>query len=102
MATATDPSSTVHDGTAPAGALTAVFTPPLKCVEDSDLYYKTASCMPSPERWDLYWGAASFYSPGICPSGMVSAAVPPPFFGPPVEPGETAIVCCPRLVEMSL
>lgn len=85
-----------HDGTAPAGALTTVFTPPASCSETAYKWYRTSTCMPSPERWRLYWSAASFYSPGICPSGMVSAATPPAFFGPPVELDETAIVCCPR------
>ncbi|KAF4462267.1 transmembrane alpha-helix domain-containing [Fusarium albosuccineum] len=86
MATTSRSNTPAHDGTAPAGALTTVFTPPAGCVEDQDLYYHVRTCMPLPERWSLYWGAASYYSPGICPSGMVSVAKPPPFFGPPIEP----------------
>lgn len=98
MATTTAPIP--HDGTAPAGALTTVFTPPADCANDiEDLWYKTRTCLPLSDRWRLYWEAASFYSPGICPSGMHSVASPPPFFGPPIEPGETAIVCCPTSVE---
>ncbi|KAJ3544213.1 hypothetical protein NM208_g3176 [Fusarium decemcellulare] len=95
MATTSRSNTPAHDGTAPAGALTTVFTPPAGCVEDQDLYYKVRTCLPLPERWSLYWGAASYYSPGICPSGMVSVAKPPPFFGPPIEPSETAMICCP-------
>ncbi|KAK5993676.1 hypothetical protein PT974_07111 [Cladobotryum mycophilum] len=83
-----------HDGTAPAGALTTIFTPPASCL-DKSRFYRTSTCEPLPERWRLYWSAASYYSPGICPSGMLSVATPPPFFGPPVQPSETAIVCCP-------
>ncbi|KAJ4270357.1 hypothetical protein NW762_002036 [Fusarium torreyae] len=93
--------SSAHDGTAPAGALTTIFTPPVDCVKDRILYYKTRSCMPLPERWSLYWEAASYYSPGICPSGMISVATPPPFFGPPIELNETAIVCCPSGYTLS-
>ncbi|KAF4954067.1 hypothetical protein FSARC_12234 [Fusarium sarcochroum] len=93
--------SSAHDGTAPAGALTTIFTPPVDCIKDRVLYYKTRTCMPLPERWSLYWEAASYYSPGICPSGMISVATPPPFFGPPIEPSETAIVCCPSGYTLS-
>lgn len=98
MTTTTSPA---HDGTAPAGALTTVFTPPAECIKDRDLYYRTRTCMPLPERWSLYLDAASYYSPGICPSGMVSVATPPPFFGPTIEPGETAIICCPSNYTLS-
>jgi len=80
-----------HKGTPPAGALTTVFTPAASCAAHTNGLYWISTCMM--ENWDRY-STASYYSPGICPSGQVSAGGVPTDFGPPLEGTETGIMCC--------
>ncbi|KAF2458213.1 hypothetical protein BDY21DRAFT_215435 [Lineolata rhizophorae] len=89
-----------HSGTAPAGALTDIFTMPSYCNGITTPFW-TFACMP-PNYSSVYWFGpeAGYYSPGICPSGYTSACTRPPDssgieYGPPVIAGETAHICCP-------
>ncbi|KAH8660174.1 hypothetical protein BX600DRAFT_513802 [Xylariales sp. PMI_506] len=73
-----------HNGTNPAGALYAIWTP--TC-------YPSIACYPW--GWEEYWySKEGYYSPGICPQGFTSGCQPwSTVQGPPIEPTETAIQC---------
>lgn len=93
MAAPTTTSSVPHAGTYPAGYLTTAFKPTDSYCSSGFYRYETNICLPT--RWNVYYSAASSYSPAICPYAWKSAAVPPYGFGPPQEQTGTGIVCCP-------
>lgn len=63
--------------------------------------YEDFDCMP-PNFSESYWyGYAGYYSPAICPDGYESACARPSSasdgtpYGPPLDGGEDAAICCP-------
>src|SRR5579871_2113197 len=90
--------SLYHNGTSPAAPLTTVYTPAVSCQTITTWYYKD-ECMPT--NWRIFWDGpqAGYYSPAICPSGYTPACLRPDpstaNYGPPLEMGETARICCP-------
>ena len=87
-----------HRGTPPAGALTTQFLPPEpKCTVTPEAY-TDKNCMP-PNFSGYFDGDVGYYSPAICPQSWTIATVLPTKvtgLGPPIEPTETAAVCCPQ------
>ncbi|KAF2454047.1 hypothetical protein BDY21DRAFT_111077 [Lineolata rhizophorae] len=87
--------------TAPAAAMTAVYTPPPSCDTMGPSAFNDEDCMPT--AWSQYWWEdIGYYSPAICPSGYTSACPRPTtsndvggLMGPSLIPSESAIICCP-------
>jgi len=85
------PSSRLHRGWDPDGSLLSVYTFPADCSSYTDTYipFGRTSCVA---------GTGKYYSPAICPEGWTAAYTRPVLgnLGPPEEPDETAMFCCPR------
>lgn len=92
----------------PHAAVTTIFTPPLFCgnfvheLSWRTSYSTLSSCFPGKPSEPNYMHRL-YYSPAICPSGYT---VDCPASGGALEiaqrPGETAMICCPRLVRFRL
>ncbi|KAL8359518.1 hypothetical protein RB598_008074 [Gaeumannomyces tritici] len=107
MASSTSPSSSrssgdarrgQHDGTPPAAALTTVWRPP--CPGGPISWDRSRTVLPRVEAFSPClpegWVTTGYFSPAICPSGYVSACGRfDAAQGPPVEAGETAVLCGP-------
>ncbi|KAL8420244.1 hypothetical protein RB594_003140 [Gaeumannomyces avenae] len=107
MASSTSPSSSSssgdarrgqHNGTPPAAALTTVWRPP--CPGGPISWDRSRTVLPRVEAFSPClpegWVTTGYFSPAICPSGYVSACGRfDAAQGPPVEAGETAVLCGP-------
>ncbi|KAF2281528.1 uncharacterized protein EI97DRAFT_438856 [Westerdykella ornata] len=100
---ATTSSYTLHAGTPPVGALTTIWSPPASCLPLVN-HWLEGRCLPSSGGTYSQYNKI-YYSPAICPSGYTVACTRPTtsfgiggssdFYGPPLEPSETAQLCCP-------
>ncbi|KAL8303523.1 hypothetical protein RB600_007127 [Gaeumannomyces tritici] len=87
-----------HNGTPPAAALTTVWRPP--CPGGPISWDRSRTVLPRVEAFSPClpegWVTTGYFSPAICPSGYVSACGRfDAAQGPPVEAGETAVLCGP-------
>ncbi|KAH6666430.1 heterokaryon incompatibility protein-domain-containing protein [Halenospora varia] len=93
----------------PVGPLIILFTPPASCLSHLygggaivtlGLFSQQSECYPS-SYWPEYWNGVGYYSPGVCPSGYISAcgrkSVDTSGYtvGPEPLQGETVVECCP-------
>ncbi|KLU87357.1 hypothetical protein MAPG_06357 [Magnaporthiopsis poae ATCC 64411] len=87
-----------HNGTPPAAALTTVWKPPCS---GGPISWDRSRTVPQVEAFSPClpegWAATGYFSPAICPSGYVSVCgrFRNDVQGPPVEEGETAVMCGP-------
>ncbi|KAH6999276.1 hypothetical protein EDB80DRAFT_724531 [Ilyonectria destructans] len=84
------PTSRRHSGWDPDGSLLSVYTFPQECSSSTATWLQESETTCQPLTGD-------YYSPAICPEGWTAAYTRPVVGGdgPPEEPDETAMYCCP-------
>lgn len=90
LTTTKGPINRRHSGLEPDGPLQTIFTFPRDCSSSTRVWLvgSETTCQPL---------TGVYYSPAICPDGWTAAYTRPVVggSGPPEEPGETAMYCCP-------